>query len=112
MERRLGLMHADGLVRCVEYIVRHQSNRTVGKVKQELGLNENEYEDLFDLAMPTIRANNEALFWKNAYQKLHNDICGILAARDHEGIKSDEETLDRIREIALQQSEGIMKRGE
>lgn len=65
MTDRLSHMTAEDLSKIIDYIIKHDTgNKTVGEIKAELGLTTEEFNELYTLAMPSIRGNNEGRFWR------------------------------------------------
>lgn len=96
MTDRLAHMEAEDISKLIDYIVKHDTgNKTVGAIKTELGLTEEEFYELYTLAMPAIRGFNEGRFWRVAYCRLEACLERILGnAKTLEGKIADiKETL-------------------
>lgn len=92
MTDRLKNMDAEDLTKIIEYVVKHDTgNKTVSDVKKQLGLTNEEYYEVYTLAMPAIRGMNEGKFWRMAYQKLE---AGLIRA-----VNGKLAVDDKIREI-------------
>ena len=83
MTERFKHMNAEDLSKLIDYIVKHDTgNKTVGDIKAKLGLTNEEFDELYTLAMPAIRGYNEGHFWKNAYLHLENGIALAIAGKN------------------------------
>ena len=105
MTERIAHMDAQDLSNMIEYIVKYDTgNKTVGDIREELGLTREEYNELYDLAMPAIRCVNERRFWKNAYKGLEVGIMNAIA-----GKKSISDKIDEVRIILKRKSLRVLK---
>jgi hypothetical protein len=83
MTERFKHMDVEDLSKLIDYIVKHDTgNKTVGDIKTELGLTNEEFNELYTLAMPGIRGYNEGRFWKNAYLHLENGLAMAIAGKN------------------------------
>ncbi len=83
MTDRFKHMDTEDLSKLIDYIVKHDAgNNTVGDIKAELGLTNEEFNELYTLAMPAIRGYNEGRFWKNAYLHLENGLAKAIAGKN------------------------------
>lgn len=104
-------MNAEDLSKLIDYIVKHDTgNMTVGDIKEELGLTNDEFNELYTLAMPAIREYNECRFWCIAYQQLEAGlICAVngkLAIDDKIVLIKDILKCKSLRKLKKERMEG------
>lgn len=100
MTGRLKYMSAEDLSKLIDYIVKHDTgNKTVGDIKKELNLSEEEYYELYTIAMPAIRGYNEGRFWRVAYRQLEVGIKNALGGKRPINMK-----LDLVKDILKRKS--------
>lgn len=105
MTDRLAHMEAEDISKLIDYIVKHDTGKkTVGDIKAELGLTNEEYNELYTLAMPAIRGYNEGRFWCVAYSQLEVGIENAIS-----GKKSLEKKVQKILDILSRKSVRILK---
>ena len=105
MTDRLKNMSAEDLSKLIDYTVKYDTgNKTVGDIKEELGLTNEEFDELYTLAMPAIRGYNEGQFWRGAYRRLETAINQGIC-----GKKSLEKKLQEVRDILARKSIRIIK---
>lgn len=72
----------DKMVDVIECIL-SPKGMNVAAIKKKFNLTSEEYEMIFDLAMPRIRHNNGNEFWKNNYLALRNQIYERLREEEY-----------------------------
>jgi len=98
---------ATELAEMIEYVVTNDnSGSTVGDIRQHLGLTQDEFSELYDLCMPTIRQLNEARFWRSGYSKLESAINLTLS----KPMKRLRDKLAAIKDIMKQNSSRALKK--
>lgn len=105
MTDRLAHMNAEDLSKVIDYIVKHDTgNKTVGDIKKELNLSEEEYYELYTISMPAIRGMNEGRFWRIAYQHLETELIRAVHSK---GVLN--KTIDEIKDILKRKSLRMLK---
>lgn len=105
MTDRIAHMNAEDLSKLIDYIVKHDTgNTTVGDIKKELNLSEEEYYELYTISMPAIRGMNEGRFWRVAYQKLEAEL---IRAVYRKGVLN--KVIDEIKDILKRKSLRVLK---
>ena len=100
MTDRLAHMEAEDISKLIDYIVKHDTgNKTVGSIKTELGLTEEEFYELYTISMPAIRGFNEGRFWRVAYCRLEAYLERIV-----DSTRAFEEKLEDIKETLKNKS--------
>jgi hypothetical protein len=74
MVKKFAEMSADELKNMISYMAAHDTGSTVGRVKKELNLTEEEYQELYELSLPAIRYRNGEWYWKARYNRTANNI--------------------------------------
>lgn len=105
MTDRIAHMSAEDLSKLIDYMVKHDTgNKTVGDIKAELGLTNEEFNELYTLAMPAIRGYNEGRFWCVAYRQLEVGIKNAIS-----GKKSLEKKVQQVFDILSRKSIRMLK---
>lgn len=100
MTDRIAHMDAEDLSKLIDYIVNYDTgSKTVGDIRKELNLTREEYNELYNLAIPAIRGYNEGRFWKTAYCQFETAISNALI-----GKKSLEKKLEVVGNVIKQKS--------
>lgn len=95
MTDRFKYMDTEDLSKLIDYIVKHDTGKkTVGDIKVELGLTNEEFNELYTLAMPAIRGYNEGRFWKTAYNQFETAMSSAI-----KGKKSLEKKLEIVGDV-------------
>lgn len=95
MTERFRNMDASDLAKLIDYIVKYDTgSKTVGDIRKELYLTREEFDELYNLAIPAIRGFNEGRFWKTAYVNLETGIGNVIA-----GKKAIEKKLSMVSDI-------------
>ena len=61
----------------MDYILKNPT-KTVGSIKKQFHLTEEEYRMIFDLTMPRIRNDNAKSYWKTKYLMLRGQISEFV----------------------------------
>ena len=66
---------------------------SVGEIKKEFELSDEEYDMCIDLSMPLIRWMNEARYWRNKFSQLHREVTAAIenANREYKAPIKEEE---------------------
>jgi hypothetical protein len=67
----------DRIVEVSDFILKH-SNTTVGAIRKKFDLTIDEYNMIFDLCMPRIRAGSAAAYYKNKFGMLSSRVEDIV----------------------------------
>ena len=76
------------IVMAADYIMAHQS-MAVGVIKKNLDLTTEEYDMIFELCMPRIRAGSAAAYWRTKHHMLASRIKRIVDQADSCVLKRD-----------------------
>ncbi len=72
-------MEIDRIVEIIDYLVNLQDYKvSVGEVKKKFGLTNEEYNMIYDLAMPAIRQSNGMRFYRFYFRSIAKEIDAIL----------------------------------
>ena len=98
MTDRFKHMDSEDLSELIDYIVKYDTGtKTVGDIREELGLTREEYNELYNLAMPAIRGYNDGRFWKTAYSQFETAMSNAIR-----GKKSLEKKLEIVGNVLKQ----------
>lgn len=105
MTDRFKHMSAEDLAKLIDYVVKNDTGgKSVGDICKELFLTRDEFDEIYNLAMPAIRGYNEGRFWKNAYLHLENGIATAIA-----GKKGIDKKLSMVDDILKRRSMRALK---
>ena len=99
MTKKFAEMSADELKRMISYMAAHDTGCTVGRVKKELGLTEEEYQELYELSLPAIRYRNGEWYWKARYNRTVNNIRILIENFKKGHLRDADEVTNRIKEM-------------
>lgn len=86
---------------------------TVADVKKRFNLTNDEYEMIFELAMPAIRQNNSMRFYKQLSRKMTKEVEGILSfifRFQNEDKKLLDKVITRLSSLSTMAEEAYRKR--
>ncbi len=101
-------MESEDFVRMVETMTQFDTSSkdiSVREIREELGLTRDEYNELYNCSLPSIRGYNEGKFWRSAYHSLEQNLMSALLDKDSPA----EKTLDRVRKILNRKSLRMLK---
>ena len=100
MTDRFKNMDSEDLSKLIDYIVKYDTGKkTVGDIREELNLTREEYNELYNLAIPAIRGYNEGRFWRTAYSQFESALSNALR-----GKKSLEKKLEAVGNVIKRKS--------
>ena len=78
----------DQIVRVEDYILRHPA-ATVADIRRRFHLTSEEYNMIFDICMPKVRAGSAALYWKIKYNMVTTRLDKILEGVTNNKLKDE-----------------------
>lgn len=99
MVKKFAEMDAEELKNMIDYMAAHDTGSTVGRVKKELDLTEEEYQELYELSLPAIRYKNGEWYWKARYNRTANNIRILIEKFRKEHALDAGKAIGRIAEI-------------
>jgi len=100
MTERFKHMDAEDLSKLIDYVVKHDTgSKSVSEICEELYLTRDEFDEIYNLAMPAIRGYNEGRFWRTAYSQFESAISNALI-----GKKSLEKKLEAVDNVLKRKS--------